>query len=184
MSIRRSEVRDAQERASQMIAEAGIVLTDEEKQSIEVAGFGLGNLDVQGLELITYVNTDRYCAKDLVLFPRQTCPEHLHPSVDGMPGKMETFRCRWGTVLLYVEGEPTPDIQAIVPAGHEASYTVFHEIVLQPGEQYTIPPSTKHWFQGGPEGAIVSEFSSTSRDELDVFTDPLIERMPVIIEDE
>lgn len=184
MSLTRSEVRQAQARAAAMIATAGIVLSEEEQGHIEVAGFGLGNLNVQGLQLITYVNTDRYCAKELVLFPGQTCPEHQHPSVDGMPGKMETFRCRWGRVLLYVEGEPTSDIQAIVPAGSESSYTVFHEIILMPGEQYTIPPSTNHWFQGGPEGAIVSEFSSTSRDEQDIFTDPLVERMPVVVEDE
>ncbi|OMF34622.1 D-lyxose/D-mannose family sugar isomerase [Paenibacillus sp. FSL H8-0548] len=184
MSLTRSEVRQAQVRASGMIAEAGIVLSDEEKENIEVAGFGLGNLHVQGLELITYINTDRYCAKDLVLFPGQTCPEHRHPTIDGIPGKMETFRCRWGSVLLYVEGEATVDIQAVVPPESEASYTVFHEVILLPGEQYTIPPNTNHWFQGGPEGAVVSEFSSTSRDELDIFTDPLIARMPIVIEDE
>ncbi len=184
MSIRRSEVRQAQARTIQMLEEAGIVLTDEEKQSIEVAGFGLGDLQVQGLELITYVNTDRYCAKDLVLFPGQTCPEHLHPSIDGMPGKMETFRCRWGSVFLYVEGQPASSIQAAIPAGSESAYTVFHEIILRPGEQYTIPPNTKHWFQGGPEGAVVSEFSSTSRDECDIFTDLSVVRMPVVIEDE
>ena len=101
-----------------------------------------------------------------------------------MPGKMETFRCRWGSVLLYVEGETTPNIGAFVPAGSEASYTVFHEIILKPGEQYTIPPGTNHWFQGGPEGAVITEFSSTSRDELDIFTDPLIVRMPIVLEDE
>lgn len=184
MTLTRSEVKHAQERAARMLAEAGIVLNDAEKQNIEVAGFGLGNLEEQGLELVTYINTDRYCAKDLVLFPGQTCPEHRHPSVDGSPGKMETFRCRWGSVLLYVEGEPTSGIRANVPAGSEASYTVFHEIILQPGEQYTIPPDTKHWFQGGPQGAVISEFSSTSRDELDIFTDPLIIRMPVVLEEE
>lgn len=75
-------------------------------------------------------------------------------------------------------------IHAVVPKGSEAAYTVFHEIVLQPGEQYTIKPGTKHWFQGGPEGAVVSEFSSTSRDEFDIFTDPAIVRIPVIEEDE
>ena len=37
--------------------------------------------------------------------------------------------------------------------------------------QHTIPPGTLHWFQAGPEGAVVSEFSTTSRDELDEFTD-------------
>ncbi|MFC4598453.1 D-lyxose/D-mannose family sugar isomerase [Cohnella hongkongensis] len=183
MPIKRSEVKRAQERTAELLASAGIVLTDAERESIEVAGFGLDQLEQQGLELVTYVNTDRYCAKDLVLFPRQTCPEHLHPPVGGEPGKMETFRCRRGLVYLYVEGEPAASPQAAVPAGSEPYYTVFHEIVLKPGEQYTIPPNTKHWFQGGPEGAIVSEFSSTSRDEFDLFTDPRIERMPRIVED-
>lgn len=183
MKMRRSEVKAAQARAADMFRLAGIVLTDQEREEIEVAGFGLGNLAEQGLELVTYVNTDRYCAKELVLFPRQTCPEHLHPPVRGEPGKMETFRCRWGLVYLYVEGEQRADIQAIVPADSRAHYTVFHEIELLPGQQYTIPPNTRHWFQGGPDGAIVSEFSSTSRDEFDVFTDPAIERMPEIEED-
>jgi D-lyxose ketol-isomerase len=55
---------------------------------------------------------------------------------------------------------------------------VFHEIVLRPGEQYTIPPNPKHWFQAGEEGAVVSEFSSLSLDDKDIFTDPRIVRVP------
>jgi D-lyxose ketol-isomerase len=43
--------------------------------------------------------------------------------------------------------------------------------------QYTIPPNTLHWFQAGEGGAIVSEFSSMSVDEKDVFTDPNIVRV-------
>ena len=50
--------------------------------------------------------------------------------------------------------------------------------------QYTIPPQTWHWFQGGPDGAIVSEFSTRSVDEADLFTDADIRRMPEIIDDE
>jgi D-lyxose ketol-isomerase len=96
---------------------------------------------------------------------------------------METFRCRSGQVWLYVEGEPTPDPKGQVPEGSEAYYTVFHEIELNPGQQYTIPPNTLHWFQAGPDGAIVSEFSSTSRDESDYFTDPRIKRIPEVVED-
>ncbi|MFN2222378.1 MAG: D-lyxose/D-mannose family sugar isomerase, partial [Candidatus Promineifilaceae bacterium] len=84
---------------------------------------------------------------------------------------------------LYVELEPTPNPKATVPEGSEDYYTVFHEIELNPGEQYTIPPNTLHWFQAGPDGAIVSEFSSTSRDESDYFTDPRIKRIPEIEED-
>jgi D-lyxose ketol-isomerase len=50
------------------------------------------------------------------------------------------------------------------------------EVELRPGEQFTIPPDTLHWFRAGDEGAIVSEFSTQSRDETDVFTDPRIVR--------
>ena len=52
----------------------------------------------------------------------------------------------------------------------EGVFNVWHEIVLKPGEQYTLAPNTLHWFQAGPEGAIVSEFSSSSRDRFDIFT--------------
>ena len=37
-------------------------------------------------------------------------------------------------------------------------------------------PNTKHWFQAGDSGAIISEFSTTSTDETDVFTDERIVR--------
>jgi D-lyxose ketol-isomerase len=53
---------------------------------------------------------------------------------------------------------------------------VWNEVVLKPGEQYTLNPNTLHWFQAGPEGAVVSEFSTKSRDEADIFTDPDIQR--------
>ncbi|KIL38328.1 sugar isomerase [Gordoniibacillus kamchatkensis] len=181
--ITKHEAKQAQERTAALFRQAGIVLSEAEKLCIEIAEFGLNELNVQGLELVTYVNTDRYCAKELALFPRQTCPEHLHPPVGGDPGKMETFRCRYGQVFLYVEGEPAAKPQAVIPPGSEQYYTVFHEIVLQPGEQYTIAPGTKHWFQAGDTGAVVSEFSSTSRDEFDIFTDPRIVRIPVITEE-
>ena len=147
---------EARVRAAAMLAEAGIVLTPDEIESIEVADFGLGRIDEIGLQIVVYVNTDRVCAKELVLFPHQRCPEHRHPPVEGDPGKEETFRVRSGTVHLHVDG-----------AG---------EVVLGPGQQHTIPPNTLHSFEAGDEGAIVSEFSTTSRDALDVFTDPRIVR--------
>jgi D-lyxose ketol-isomerase len=176
------QVEMAQERAAQMLARVGIVITPAERKNIEIAEFGLGELEKTGLELVVYVNTDRYCAKELILFPRQTCPEHRHPEVEGSTGKMETFRCRWGHVWLHVEGEPTPGHSGEPPVGSEAYYTVFHEIRLAPGDQYTIPSNTLHWFQAGDKGAIISEFSSTSRDESDIFTDPRIRRIPEISE--
>ena len=170
--------KDYQVRAFKQLEAAGIALTDEEKNDIEIADFGLGRLEEEGLELVIYVNNEHYCAKELVLFPKQTCPEHRHPPVGGGPGKMETFRCRRGKVWLYVEGEESSPIQADLPPAGKAFYTVFHEIELNPGEQYTIPPDTLHWFQAGAEGAVVSEFSTTSRDESDIFTNPDINRIP------
>jgi D-lyxose ketol-isomerase len=139
-----------------MLAEAGIVLTPAEREAIEVADFGLGELERWGLQIVVYVNTERVCAKELVMFPGQACPEHRHPPVGGEPGKEETCRVRRGSVRLWVDGDG--------------------EVVLGPGEQHTIPPDTLHWFQAGDEGAIVSEFSTRSRDESDVFTDPRVVR--------
>jgi D-lyxose ketol-isomerase len=163
------------ERAAAELAAAGIVLTPDEQQAIELADFGLGEFERQGLILLTYVNTERYCAKELLLLPGQTCPQHRHPPLGpGNPGKQETFRCRRGTVYLHVDGEPTAAPAATPPGEH---YDAPREIRLDPGDQCTIPPDTWHWFQAGPEGAIVSEFSSASVDEADVFTDPRVVRV-------
>jgi len=174
--LQKKEMELAQKRAMEYLKKAGIVITEEEKEKIEVADLGLGELEQTGLEILVYVNTDRCCAKELVLFPHQTCPEHRHPPVEGDLGKEETFRCRWGKIYLYVSGEPTPDPKAKSPKGREKYYTVWHEIELNPGEQWTLPPDTLHWFQSGDKGAIVSEFSTKSRDESDIFTDPEIQR--------
>lgn len=175
--MKRSEVVAAQKAALEMLEKAGIAVTKEEAENVEVADFGLENLENEGLEIITYINNDRYCAKELLLFPNQTCPEHKHPPVEGRQGKQETFRVRKGVVYLYVSGEPVEKPKAKAPSAH---YTVFHEIELHPGEQYTLAPETLHWFQAGDEGAIVSEFSSPSVDEADIFTDPNVKRIPII----
>ncbi len=165
-------------RALELFDKANITLTEEEKENMEVADFGLGKVEDTGLQLVTYVNTDLVCAKELVLLPYQTCPEHKHPKRDFDDGKEETFRCRYGTVYLYVEGEETKNRKMNPPAGDEEYYTVFHEIMLRPGEQHTIYPNTLHWFKAGSEGAVVSEFSTKSTDETDLFTDPRIKRVP------
>ena len=180
--ITRIDVESARQRASAMLRRTGIVLAPQEESSIEIADCGLGDLERQGLQLVVYVNNDRYCAKELVLFPRQTFPQHRHPPIDGRPGKQETFRCRWGEVYLYVSGDPAAQPHCRPPEESAQWYTVWHEIVLKPGEQFTIPPDTWHWFQAGDEGAIVSEFSSTSTDEADIFADPNVVRIPPVSE--
>lgn len=95
-------------------------------------------------------------------------------------GKQETFRCRWGEAYLYAPGEPTPNPRAKIPEKYRNFFTVWREIILRPGDQYTLPPNTLHWFQAGDKGAVVLEFSSTSTDENDIFTDLRIQRIPKI----
>lgn len=178
--MKRALLQELQQKTAAILDEAGIALTPEERANIEVADFGLNDVYRTGLELVTYVNTDRCCAKELVLFPGQTCPEHRHDPFDGYIGKEETFRCRKGVVYLYVTGDTTPDPVCRPPKGDEAYYTAAREIILHPGEQYTLVPGTRHWFVGGPEGAVVSEFSTPSFDEMDIFTDLRIQRIPNI----
>lgn len=171
---------DYKDKVVQLYKTSGIAFTDDELANIEYADFGLGNIEHEGLSLIVYVNNDRYCAKEMVLLPGQTCPEHRHPRRGNnaeIEGKQETFRVRTGIVYLYVEGIGCIDtISARVPAASKEFYTVFHEVILHAGEQYTIAPDTKHWFQAGSDGAIVSEFSSPSDDASDIFTNPNIKR--------
>ena len=176
------EAHEAKQRILQFFEKACIILTLKEKRNIEIADFGLGRLKEFGLQLIVYVNTERVCAKEMVLFPYQICPEHKHPPINGKTGKEETFRCRWGKVYLYVPGKRPKRTFARIPEDKKQYFTVWKEIVLSPGEQYTIYPGTLHWFQGGEEGAIVSEFSTKSVDEKDIFTDPYIDRIFKLID--
>jgi D-lyxose ketol-isomerase len=165
-----------QQASFDLMRKAGLFIAEEEKSQIEIADFGLGKFKQIGLGVLVYVNTKRCCAKELAMWPHQTCPEHLHPPVGSDQGKEETFRCRWGKVFLYVDGERSRLIQCQPPKGRKKTYTVWHEVELCPGGQCTIYPGTKHWFQAGDKGAVVSEFSTRSTDKNDIFTDPEIQR--------
>ena len=182
--MKKSVYEDARRRALELYEKAHIVLTQEEKDHLEVADLGLGRLEETGLQIVTYVNTERCCAKEMSLFPGQTCPEHRHAPIPELnyPGKEETFRCRYGVCYVYVDGEPTENPFCQPPKGDEAYYTAKHQVILHPGDQFTMEPNTRHWFQAGPEGAIVSEFSTKSLDEYDIFTDPHIKRVPTLEE--
>jgi D-lyxose ketol-isomerase len=176
----RQEFEERQKWTADQIRQAGYPLTDEEATRIEVADFGLGEIDHFGIQLITYVNTERVCSKDIVMKPWQICPEHLHPNEGAELGKEETFRCRKGLVYLYVQGSTTQSPSHRLRPEDEGRVSVFHEIVLSPGDQYTIMPNNLHWFQAGNEGCIVTEFSTRSTDGSDVFTDKAIVRAPKI----
>jgi D-lyxose ketol-isomerase len=92
--IAKKQIAAARKRAQEYLQKAGVVLIEAEMNNIEVADFGLGELEQSGLEIVTY---------------------------------------------------------------------------------------TKHWFQAGPDGAVISEFSTTSRDHADIFTDAAVQRVPDVL---
>jgi len=151
---------------------AGVVLTEEEKENkLQIFDYGTGDFFKVGLIIVNFINTSRYCGKYLLFFPRQSAAEHFHPDVEDNKGKEETFRVLWGTAYAYIEGEPTKNIKARIPEGLENGFMVRKEVILNAGEQYNVKLHEKHWWQAGPEGAVVLEVSSTSRDLYDVYTD-------------
>jgi D-lyxose ketol-isomerase len=179
--ITRRQQQEARKRAAEMMRQAGIALTEMEADAIEVVDFGLSRLDIEGLQVVTLVQTERISVKVLALFPNQTEPEHWHPPVGDDPGKEETIRVVWGSMHFYVPGGNTIGSGFLVK-GKEHVYTVRHEIFMQPGDQITLTPGTKHWFQAGRDGVVMFSFSSVARDILDQFTDPDIVRATQVVE--
>jgi D-lyxose ketol-isomerase len=180
--ITRKEFNDVTQKAIKLIERAGIYITDEEKRKVTAADFGLSNIYKEGIEILTFFETDRVAGKILVLLPNQTEPEHWHPQVGNDPGKQEIIRALWGNLRFYVEGEDNMK-EGFIPEGKEHVYRLRQEIILQPGEQLIFQPGEKHWFQAGEEGAVMYSFSTTVRDVLDGFTDPGIVRETKIVED-
>ena len=179
--IKKSEYEAVQKRAAEMIENSGIFITEEEKTKIEVVDFGLNHLEIEGAQILTLFSTERVSAKIIALFPNQTEPEHWHPEVGMTPGKEETLRVVSGVVRFGIPGDNTVDSK-VLPKGKEEYYTVRHEVILEPGDQLTLAPGTKHWFQALEEGAVMYTISSCVRDLLDKFSDPIVKRITKIDE--
>jgi D-lyxose ketol-isomerase len=179
--ITRQQQQDARKRAAEMIRQANVFLTDKEVAAIDVVDFGLSRLEREGLQVVTLVQTDRISVKLLALFPNQTEPEHWHPPVGDDPGKEETIRVVSGSMHFYIPGENTLRGGFLVK-GKEQHYTVRNELLMRPGDQITLTPGTKHWFQACSEGVVMYSFSTIARDALDKFTDPDIVRITKVVE--
>jgi D-lyxose ketol-isomerase len=177
----KEQQQQARRQAGEMIGRAGIHVTDQEAEGIEVVDFGLSRLEKEGVQVLTLVQTERISVKVLALFPNQTEPEHWHPPVAGDPGKEETVRVISGTLYFYIPGENTFKEGFLVKC-KEHCYTMRHEIVMRPGEQITLAPGVKHWFQARDEGVVMYSFSTIARDALDQFTDKEIVRITKIVE--
>lgn len=179
--ITRTQQHEARSRAAAMMRDAGIHLKPGEDEAIEVVDFGLSRLEQEGVQVFTMVQTERISAKVLAMFPNQTEPEHWHPPVGDDPGKEETIRVVAGTVYFYLPGDDTFSRGFIVP-GKDGCYTMRHELVMQPGDQITLAPGVKHWFQAREGGAVMYSFSTIARDALDQFTDPDIVRVTKVVD--
>ena len=180
--ITRQQQQAAQKQAAAMIRQAGITITDEEADSIEVVDFGLSRLAKEGVQVLTLVQTDRISVKVLAMLPNQTEPEHWHPPVGDDPGKEETIRVIAGTLYFYVSGEDSFE-QGFIVDGKNDCYTMRNELVMKPCDLLTLAPGEKHWFQAREEGAVMYSFSTVARDALDQFTDPDIERITKIVDE-
>jgi D-lyxose ketol-isomerase len=170
--------RDVFRQGLELIRKVDFPLTQADRAELKVNDFGLGDLRNEGFVFADLLRTDRVRMTLLVLLPYQTLPEHLHPPYDNEPGKEETLRCLWGETRIYVPGEPNnPSIR--IPQGKEACYTSRHEIVLHPGEQFSVQPNLAHWFQGGPEGAVNLAFQNRVNEDHNIFTDPRSTGCPI-----
>lgn len=179
--ITKEQQKTAQKRAAEMIRQAGIKITEKEANSVGIVDFGLSNLEKEGVQVLTLIQTERISVKVLVLFPNQTEPEHWHPPVGDDPGKEETVRVISGIVYFYIPGEDTLK-EGFIPEGKEDYYAMRKEIVMKPSDQITLAPGEKHWFQARDKGAVMYSFSTIARDALDQFTDPDIVRITKIVD--
>lgn len=154
-----------------LIDQAGLLLTEQERDKLLLTDFGLGNLEQEGVELLDLLRTPTVRTGILVLLPNQTLPEHCHPSGPHGPGKEETIRCMYGECRVYRPGADTLR-EGFIPSGKDAWYTCREETVLHPGEQATFVVNELHWFQAGPQGAVGLTFQNTIDESYNVFTDP------------
>jgi len=159
----------------QMIEDAGIFLTPEDKEKITAADFGLNDIKKEGVQILTLFETERIAGKILVLLPNQTEPEHWHPTVGDDLGKEEVIRAISGDLRFYIPGKDNM-AEGFILEGKDNYYTMRNEVILKPGEQLTLPAGSKHWFQAGETGAVMYSFSSKVTDLMDQFSDPNIDR--------
>jgi len=162
---------EIKEQARALIGRSGFPTTAEEMERLTVNDLGLGNAREEGFTYVDILLSPRLRISVLVLLPRQSLPQHVHPPYENDPGKEETIRVLYGECRLYVPG-PANNPGAVIPSGKERYYTARHEIVLGRGEQYYVAPNVEHWFQGGEAGAVTLSLYNRADESKNVFYDP------------
>ena len=136
--------------------------------------FGKGDFTSFGMGGVFWCNeaAEGYFGHEIYLLPGQSIPEHRHlPTTDKAGNKVrckiESWQVRNGSVYGFSEvGEPNldkfPEAKALlakVQIPHLKSVHV--EKWVADGSVHKLPgPETWHFMQGGPEGAIVSEYAT------------------------
>lgn len=182
--ITRRQQCEARDWAWRIAKQAGLVLRDEEIERIEVADFGLSRLPQIGAQILTLEANPWVAVKILILMPWQLEPQHRHPpcAYEQYPGKTEVLRGQWGELYHYEEGAAVAAAKARPPEDCRSYLTAWKETVLRPADQIALSPNTWHWFQAGPEGAVVWTISSKATDAVDQWTDPRIARQTQLLD--
>ena len=166
-----------------LLCRSGFPITDAEWEAMEISDFGLGNLRSEGFAFIDILRSARLRITLTALLPNQTIPQHVHPPYEGEQGKEETIRVLFGQSKVYIKGKATAS-DILIPAGKDSFYTAWQEICLMnPGEQYTVPPGIEHWLQGGPEGTVDICFQNRVDETKNLFLDPQSFGCPIGLND-
>ena len=75
--------------------------------------------------------------------------------------KAKEYGCK---VLL----NPAP--AAKLPEANKGYYVCGYESIIKAGENYHMGADDLHWFQAGPEGAVIIEFGTYSNDDKDYYS--------------
>ena len=121
----------------------------------------------------TYAILEEQSSKDFSI------PKELKGIAVKIKGKEEAFRFHHGSASLWIpckEGEHTTSPVRPIPDEHnQIEFAI--EYIFKIGDVVHLPTNTFHLIIGGIGGAVYSESSTTSRDELDVFLHPDIKRL-------
>jgi len=160
-------------KALELFKKANIALTNEEiKRELKIVEFGDKDFFKIGLVFLTFINNSFHGGRFILFFPGQYCPLHIHPEIEGSKGKVETFRVLFGQVIAnYFPDDVNLTSISVSALELESASIPKISIILNPGEQYTVKPTVKHWYKAGPDGAIAMEISNPLKDEHDIWPD-------------
>jgi len=161
--------KEIRKEALNLFKKANIPLSYEEKiKELKIVEFGELDFYKVGLVFLTFISTDFYGGRYILLFPNQFCPLHIHPETPGLQAKVETFRVLYGQVIKYWASKEQDDKLLHLDALSLRNLDYKNFVVLNEGEQAITVPEERHWYLGGSKGAIAMEISTTLKNE---FTD-------------